>query len=118
MIRIRDGYFDDIYEAEMRCEMKQNTLNNREYRVIINDPAVILFVEEFNPITGIRSSKKYVSKAHNEKFDAEKGLLMCLAKANGISHLELKRMLKGATGYKESKPKSEVKVVKTIIKKK
>ena len=42
------------------------------------------------------NGKKYVSKAHDEAFDEEKGLLMCLAKANGISHLELKRIIKGA----------------------
>ena len=55
-------------------------------KVIYNPPATILFVGD----------KKYVSKAHNEAFDEEKGLLMCLAKANGITHLELKRMIKGA----------------------
>lgn len=42
------------------------------------------------------NGKKYISKAHEEEFDEEKGLLMCLAKANGISHLELQRMIKGA----------------------
>ena len=29
-------------------------------------------------------------------FDKEKGLLMCLAKANGYSHLDIKRMIKNA----------------------
>lgn len=55
-------------------------------QIIINPPAVIL----------IKDGKKYVSKAHEEEFDEEKGLLMCLAKAQGITHLELKRMLKNA----------------------
>lgn len=58
-----------------------------EMKIIINEPAVIL----------IKNGKKYVSKAHDEEFDAEKGLLMCLAKANGVTHLDLKRMLKKAT---------------------
>lgn len=79
-----------------------------KYRVIINDPAVILFVEEWNPFFGKRQERKYVSKAHNEEFDPEKGLLMCLAKANGISHLDLKRMLKKATTQKKSE-------IKTIV---
>lgn len=57
-----------------------------EFRVVFNDPATILWV----------NGKKYVSKAHNEEFDEEKGLLMCLAKANGISHLKLKKLLKSA----------------------
>lgn len=74
----------------------------RSYRVIINEPAVILFVDEVDP----QRHFKYVSKAYNEEFDAEKGLLMCLAKANGISHLDLKRLLKQAKVQtkKENKP--------------
>ena len=55
-------------------------------RVIFNKPVTILYM----------NGKKYISKAHNEDFDEEKGLLMCLAKANGVSHLELKRMIKNA----------------------
>lgn len=62
-------------------------------KVIFNDPATIL----------IKDGKKYVSKAHDEPFDPEKGLLMCLAKANGITHLELKRMIKNATVQNKGK---------------
>lgn len=58
----------------------------KETKVIFNPPATILYM----------NGKKYVSKAHEEDFDEEKGLLMCIAKANGISHLELKRMIKNA----------------------
>lgn len=71
----------------------------KEMKIIINEPAVVL----------IKNGKKYVSKAHNEEFDAEKGLLMCLAKSNGISHLDLKRMLKSAAvqNKKADKKKTE-----------
>lgn len=69
-----------------------NKMKINKYEVILNDPAVILFVNEVDPYR----QRKYVSKAHNEPFDPEKGLLMCLAKANGISHLDLKRMIKSA----------------------
>ena len=55
-------------------------------KVIFNPPATILFI----------NGKKYVSKAHEENFDKEKGLLMCLAKANGYSHLDIKKMIKNA----------------------
>lgn len=82
--------------------------SNKKYEVILNDPAVILF--EYNPFT--MKEDKYVSKAHNEPFDPEKGLLMCLAKANGISHLDLKRMIKNAKvqskGKKTSTNKEEI----------
>lgn len=66
-------------------------------KVVFNPPATILW----------RNGKKYVSKAHNEEFDEEKGLLMCLAKANGITHLELKRMIKDAKRCDKNKKKGE-----------
>lgn len=71
------------------CSGKQS-FKKCKPKVIFNPPATILFI----------NGKKYVSKAHNEPFDEEKGLLMCLAKAQGITHLELKRMIKGATKQK------------------
>lgn len=55
-------------------------------KVIFNPPCTIL----------IANGKKYIARTHNEDFDEEKGLLMCIAKANGITHLQLKRMIKGA----------------------
>lgn len=66
---------------------------DNKMRVIFSPPATILFVGD----------KKYVSKAHDEEFDEEKGLLMCLAKANGISHLKLKKLLASATRQNEKK---------------
>lgn len=58
----------------------------RNMRVIFNDPTTILIV----------GNKKYISKAHDEKFDEEKGLLMCLAKASGYTHANLKKLLANA----------------------
>ena len=55
-------------------------------QLIFNPPATILII----------NGKKYVAKAHEEEFDEEKGLLMCLAKANGYSHLDIKKMISGA----------------------
>lgn len=91
------------YKTVIVPEPKLNILSKdfiiktkNDIKVIFNDPATILFM----------NGKKYVSKAHNEPFDEEKGLLMCLAKAQGISHLELKRMIKGAKReYKPLPPK-------------
>lgn len=60
--------------------------DKKDIKVIFNQPATILYV----------NGRKYVSKVHDEEFDEEKGLLMCLAKANGITHAELKRMIKSA----------------------
>lgn len=58
----------------------------RGMRVIFNNPATILIVGD----------KKYIAKAHDEEFDEEKGLLMCLAKASGYTHANLKSLLKTA----------------------
>lgn len=58
----------------------------REMRVIFNNPTTILIV----------NGKKYIAKAHDEEFDEEKGLLMCLAKASGYTHANLKALLKSA----------------------
>lgn len=66
--------------------LNNKEINHKTAKVIFNNPATILLI----------GKNKYVSKAHNEPFDPEKGLLMCLAKANGISHLDLKRMIKSA----------------------
>lgn len=65
-----------VIRGEHKTENEQD-----EYKVIFNKPATILFV----------NGEKYISKAHGEDFDEEKGLLMCLAKANGISHIMLKK---------------------------
>lgn len=74
----------------------------KKYKIIFNDPATILFV----------NGKKYVAKAHDEEFDCEKGALVCLMKSFGISHLDLKRMIKNAKvqskGKKTSTNKEEI----------
>lgn len=73
-----------------------------KYKIIFNNPATILFV----------NGKKYVAKAHDEEFDCEKGVLVCLMKSFGISHLDLKRMIKNAKvqskGKKTSTNKEEI----------
>ena len=81
-----DSYWSTLPSIGMKRRKKM--------KVIFNDPATILFVDD----------EKFVSKAHKEKFDPEKGLLMCLAKANGISHLELIRMMKSANWVSPKSP--------------
>lgn len=81
----------DIRRLKLDLCSEMAILQHNIEKVIFNPPATILFM----------NGKKYVSKAHDEPFDEEKGLLMCLAKANGISHLELKRMIKNAKRQKE-----------------
>ncbi len=45
----------------------------------------------------IKDGKEYVSKcADGDVYDKEKGLLLCLAKANGVSYDDLQKMIDGA----------------------
>ncbi len=71
--------------AEKKVEKTQASPASK-ITVLFNNPATILW----------KDGKKYVSKAHNEEFDEEKGLLMCLAKANGYTHRDIQKMLKTA----------------------
>lgn len=90
-----DGLRSKVTTVDDYRELKSS--RTTKDKVIFNPPATILW----------RNGKKYVSKAHNEEFDEEKGLLMCLAKANGITHLELKRMIKNAKRCDKNKKKGE-----------
>ena len=56
-------------------------------KVIFNGKATVL----------MKDGKKYVSKCMDgDAYDKEKGLLLCLAKANGISYKDLQEMIEGA----------------------
>lgn len=88
--------------AESKDIINKGEKKVNNYKFIFNDPATILFV----------NGKKYVAKAHDEEFDCEKGVLVCLMKSFGISHLDLKRMIKNAKvqskGKKTSTNKEEI----------
>ena len=86
---------ETLEKIRQRCQY-------HETKVIFNPPATILYM----------NGKKYVSKVHDEEFDEEKGLLMCLAKAHGHSHGELKQMLKNAK--RQTNKKKEIKVMEDV----
>lgn len=65
-------------------------------RVIFSDKATVL----------IKDGKKYVSKCKDgDAYDKEKGLLLCLAQANGISYRDLQEMIAGAKDCNAEKAK-------------
>lgn len=84
----------EFAESKDMINKGEKKVNN--YKFIFNDPATILFV----------NGKKYVAKAHDEEFDCEKGALVCLMKSFGISHLDLKRMIKNAKVQSKGKKTS------------
>lgn len=54
----------------------------------------------------IKDGKKYVSKCMDgDTYDKEKGLLLCLAQANGISYKDLQEMIAGAKDCNAEKAK-------------
>lgn len=75
-------------------------------RVIFNGNATVL----------IKGGKKYVSKCNDgDTYDKEKGLLLCLAQANGISYRDLQEMIAGAkdcNDHKKADDKAQVREVK------
>ena len=80
---------DDMEELLWRIE----NAYDREYKVVFNNPYTILYID----------GKKVVSKVVDEPFDKEKGLLMCIAKAYGITNSLLQKLVDKAYDSKESK---------------
>lgn len=76
---------DELYKAmtNIKCE---NKYRKSDFKVIINPPAVILF----------KNGKKYVAKAQDEPFDAERGLAIALLRSFGIGYSDLQKMLREA----------------------
>ena len=68
-------------------------------KIIFNNPATIVYMLD---------GSRYVTKAHQEEFDAEKGLALALLKAFGISYLDLQRLIKSATVQEKKAPKKKV----------
>lgn len=99
----------NVEEIKEKREMKNN-----KYTVIFNGPATILFVDRMSYC----EKEKYVAKAYNEEFDAEKGLALALLKSFGISYLDLKRILKNAKyqNKKEQSPKEKFEELSNQIK--
>ena len=91
-------FLDYMFGSSEQLDLSKDD-KDKKYEVIFNDPATILIVD----------GKKYISKAYEEPFDKEKGLLMCLAKANGIKHSDLEKMIKSATVQKKKEVKKEKK---------
>ena len=58
----------------------------KRMKVIFNNPATILFVDD----------EKFVVKCHEEEFDEEKAVAIALCKSFGISYMDLKRIIKDA----------------------
>lgn len=81
-----------------RKEKKTMDIDIDIERIIFNKPATILYAD----------GERYVTKAHQEEFDAEKGLALALLKAFGISYLDLQRLIKSATVQEKKAPKKKV----------
>ena len=104
-----------LVEKANKKEIKEKSeMKNNKYTVIFNGPATILFVDRMSYC----EKEKYVTKAYNEEFDAEKGLALALLKSFGISYLDLKRMLKNAKyqNKKEQSPKEKFEELSNQIK--
>lgn len=82
-------------KEKMKTGFTIKKINNVD-RIIFNAPATIVYMKD---------GSRYVTKAYNEDFDAEKGLAISLLKAFGISYLDLQRLIKSATVQEKKAPK-------------
>lgn len=70
------------------------TKKQQNTKVIFNNPATILFYK----------GRKYVSIVQRgDKFSKEKGLLMCIAKANGFEYSDIKKLIDTAETFSPNK---------------
>lgn len=68
---------------------------NDEVELIKEAPDKLIF--KGNETILIKDGKEYVSKCQDgDAYDKEKGLLLCLAKANGVNYADLQKMIDGA----------------------
>ena len=90
-----NGYFRIEEDDECWCwtpEMVKNEMNIN--KLIFRDNATIL----------LKDGKRYVTKCQSgDTYDREKGLLLCLAKANGYTYNDICEMLNNAE-YQGCKP--------------
>lgn len=77
-----------------------------EYKLIFKGNETIL----------IKDGEKYVSKcADGDTYDKEKGLLLCLAKANGVSYADLRKMIDGAEDKNKEAAEKVAESLKTFF---
>ena len=91
----RQGNYDVVENPFVWSE--EMLVRCHEDKVIFSDKATVL----------IKDGKKYVSKCKDgDTYDKEKGLLLCLAQANGISYRDLQEMIAGAKDCNAEKAKA------------
>lgn len=94
----RKSIFDILFNAK----------KNKDVKVIFNGKATIVYIE----------GKKYVQKCTNDDyFDAEKGVLLAIAKDNGYSYKDIQKYVKEAkiqTPLKKDNTNTTEKKIKSI----
>ena len=98
-LELSEGFKTFMKDIKNKKEKKTMDIDIDIERIIFNKPATILYAD----------GERYVTKAHQEEFDEEKGLALALLKAFGISYLDLQRLIKSATVQEKKVPKKKVK---------
>lgn len=81
-------FTDDLLERIGAIFKKSSEIE----RIIVNGTCTIVFFKD---------GRKTTSNVHDEEFDAEKGVMMCIIKGHGVTHGDIRRVIKACDGRDE-----------------
>lgn len=84
--------FDDLVEILNLAFRSLSKINPNIEKIIVNGTRTIMFYED---------GRKIISNVHDEEFDAEKGIMMCIVKGRGVTHSSIRKLMKACDGHDE-----------------
>lgn len=118
------GYDNDLYCVEFDEDIRGHSCcglgkeghcwNCFEKNLELENPCKVIFKGKETIL--IKDGKEYVSKcADGDKYDKEKGVLLCLAKASGVNYADLQKMIDGAEDKNKEYAKKHAEALKAFI---
>lgn len=83
--------FDDFVK-EPNEAFNNLKMSSEIEKIIVNGTCTIMFFKD---------GRKITANVHDEEFDAEKGILMCIVKAHGITHSSIRKLMEVCDGHDE-----------------
>lgn len=83
---------DDLVKILNLAFRSLSKINPNIERIVVNGTCTIMFYED---------GRKITSNVHDEEFDAEKGIMMCIVKGRGVTHSSIRKLMKACDGHNE-----------------
>lgn len=83
---------DDLVKILNLAFRSLSKINPNIERIIVNGTCTIMLYED---------GRKITSNVHDEEFDAEKGIMMCIVKGRGVTHSSIRKLMKACDGHNE-----------------